>query len=166
MLVLPFAMPVQAAHAPGFAIVSESATYIPSTGEVSFHIVFSQRPDFFTTDEFNRPANSFQYFIVGDSSLPFPETFDSVIRGDEIRFADGLAAIRNAMPPDDDKLRSGGWGTIRGEVPYSLHGPVLRFSVPLQLISDHAAPGAIAYGLESYEFGGLMHRIEGTIQVR
>jgi len=166
MLVLPFATPVLAAHPPGFSIVSESATYSPRTGEVTFHIVFSQKPDFFTTDEFNRPANSFQYFIVGDSSLPYPETFDSIIRGDEIRFADGLAAIRNAAPPDDDISRSGGWGTIRGEVSYSLHGPVLRFSVPLALISQHTAPGAVEYDLESFEFGGLTHHIDGTIEVR
>jgi hypothetical protein len=166
MLVLSFATPVLAAHPAGFAVVSESARYNESTGEVSFRIVFSQKPDFFTTDAFDRPANSFQYFIIGDSSLPYPETFDSIIRGDEIRFADGLAAIRNAAPPDDDSSRSGGWGTIRGGASYSLHGPVLRFSVPLQLISDNTVPGDIDYGLESYEFGGLMHRIEGTIQVQ
>jgi hypothetical protein len=165
MLVLPFATPVRAVQSPGFTIVSESATYIPRTGEVSFRIVFSQRPDFSTTDEFNRTANSFQYFIVGDSSMPYPENFDAIIRGDEIR-STGLVVIRNATPPDDDISLSGGWGTIRGEVPYSLHGPVLRFYASPELISDHTAPTEIAYVLESYEFGNLMHHIEGTIQVR
>ncbi len=132
------------------AVKSQSAIYKPSTGMVAFRIVFNRHPDFFTADEFDRQADSFQYFIVGDASLPYPENFDSIIRGEEIH-STGLIPIRNAFPPDP--LATSGWGTIRGEVTFTLHGRVLRFSAPLSMLTDRVGLSVLPYQLEVYEFG-------------
>jgi hypothetical protein len=136
-----------------FQFVSESAQYDSASNQIHFQIVFNQPPDFLEVDEHNRSANAFQYFIFGDRSLTYPDHFDSIIRGEEIRVADGIR-IRNAAPtslPDD--VHSGGWGTIRGTVPYSLSGSVLRFTTPLHLISDVSTSGILEYQLETYVYG-------------
>jgi len=48
---------------------------------------------------------------------------------------------------------SGGWGSIRGSVPYTLSGNVFLLLVPLKLISD--SDGKFSYRLEWYEHGAL-----------
>ena len=147
-----------------FGVAAQSATYNSSSGEVKFTLVFNQSPDFSTTDAFGRQKNSFQYFVIGDATLPYPSNFDSIIRGEEIH-SSGLIPIRNAVPPDDSDPASGGWGTIRGEVPYTLRGRVLMFSAPLGLISDHVDAGAVAYHLETYEFGVLTGSVDGSVRL-
>jgi hypothetical protein len=137
-----------------FMFVSESAIFDPITADVQFTIKFNAPPDFFTLDVFGRQANSFQYFVVGDPNLPYPELYDAIIRGDEIHVTGSTVRIRNSGPPDPD-LASGGWGAIRGSVPFSVDGKILTFSIPLNLISDHSRDGNFAYRLESYEFGRL-----------
>ena len=168
MLTMTVAAPVQAAQSGTFTLVSQSATYSPRTGDVTFRIVFSTKPDFLTVDELGRPLDEFQYYIVGDAALPYPQQYDSIIRGGEIRFTNGLVTIRNAWPPDEsaDMTRSGGWGTIRGEVPYTLHGPVLRFSAPLAMLSDHPDRASIDYLLQLTVFGATTDSVEGTITIR
>lgn len=132
------------------AIKSQSAIYEASTGMVKFRIVFNRPPDFFTADDFDRQADSFQYF-VGSATLPqVPTNFDSIIRGEEIH-STGLIPIRNAFPPDP--LATSGWGTIRGEVTFTLHGRVLRFSAPLSMLTDRVGLSVLPYQLEVYEFG-------------
>jgi hypothetical protein len=147
-----------------FSVTSESARYLPATGEVRFTIHFTAAPDFTTTDEFGRQANSFQYFVVGDSTLPYPSNYDSIIRGDEIN-ARGTIAIRNATPPDATDPLAGGWGTVRGEVSYSLRGRTLTFVVPLELLTDQTDAARIAYQLETYEFGTTTAAVEGVIRI-
>jgi hypothetical protein len=142
----------------GFMFVSESAVFNPATGEVQFTIEFNQHPDFFTLDSVGRQADSFQYFIVGDPSLPYPENYDAIIRGEEIHITGDTLRIRNSAPPNPDPA-SGGWGAIRGSVPFSLDGNVLTFSTPLPLISDHSTDGHFAYRLESYVFGGTTRSV-------
>lgn len=64
-----------------FMFLSESAVFNSSTGEVQFTIEFNQAPDFFTVDAFGRQANEFQYFIVGDPTVPDLAHWDAIIRG-------------------------------------------------------------------------------------
>ena len=164
-----FLVPLQgAAAAQGeFQISSESAKYNAATDSVTFRIVFSEVPDFITTDEYGRQADSFQYFIVGDPTLPYPENYDSIIRGDEIDVAARLLPIRNAYPQDDTGLpESGGWGTIRAWVPFTLHGRVLMFSAPLAAISDQTGASSVSYELQTYMFGALTDWVEGSIALR
>jgi hypothetical protein len=125
-------------------IASQSAIYNPLTGEVAFTLVFDQQPDFFSTDAPGRQADSFQYFIVGDPTLPYPSRYDSLIRGDELHSTIDQIPIRDAVT-----------GALRGSVPYSLTGAALSFSAPLSLISDHTDAGTIQYVVETYEFGAF-----------
>jgi hypothetical protein len=52
----------------------------------------------------------------------------------------------------------GGWGSIRGSVPYTLSGNVFSLLVPLQLIGD--SDGNFSYRLEWYEYGRYQHYID------
>ena len=68
----------------GLHVVAESAVYHEATGIVDFTLQFDRTPNFRKVDELGRQADSFQYFIVGDATLPFPENFDTIIRGSEV----------------------------------------------------------------------------------
>lgn len=138
-------------------IESESAVVNIDTKEVLFTIDFNRVPDFFSVDEFGRQADSFQYFINIDGKFPvFSETspfyasLETIIRGEEINVG-GDVRIRNVFPIGSEEPNSGGWGNIRGSVPYTLDGTVLKFSAPLQLVGD--SDGLFSYALELYEFG-------------
>lgn len=99
---------------------SEFETFNPNTGLVTFSITFNQVPDFFTVDSFGRAANAFQFYIVGDPTLSYPANYDSIIRGGEIYLGGGIP-IRNGSPSIADP-HAGGWGAIRGIVPFTLTG--------------------------------------------
>jgi hypothetical protein len=139
-------------------VVSESAVYDPVTGNVDFTVRFNRKPNFRTIDEFGRQADSFQYYIIGDDTLPHPQNFDAIIRGPEITFNPPLLPIRNASPEDPDPAASG-WGAIRATVNYTLRGRLLTFSAPLSALSDHSTDGRFVYTLETYRFGATVDSI-------
>ncbi len=139
-------------------IVYESAVYDPETGNVDFTLQFDRRPNFRTVDEYGRQADSFQYFIVGDETLAYPQNFDAIIRGDEVQLKSRLLPIRNSAPTDPNPA-AGGWGTIRATIPFQLHGRVLTFSAALNELSDHSTDGRFTYILETYNFGSLVDSI-------
>jgi len=140
-------------------VLSQSAEVNLDSSSVLFQIEFNRAPDFFTTDERDRQADSFQYFIEADGGFPifrgtdsYYSNLEAIIRGGEIHLG-GDVRIRNAWPPDPDmSVRWGGWGSIRGSVPYTLSGNVFSLLVPLQLIGD--SDGKFSYRLEWYEYGG------------
>jgi len=142
-----------------FMFLSESAVFESLTGKVQFMVEFNQSPNFSTVDSVGRQANSFQYFILGDSSLPYPAKYDSIIRGDEIDLSGNTLPLRNSVPPVSDPI-AGGWGALRGSVPFNVNGNTLTFSTPLSLISNHSLDGNFAYRLESYEFGALTRFVD------
>jgi hypothetical protein len=141
-----------------FMFISESAVFNPDTGDVNFTIEFNQVPDFLSVDSVGRQANSFQYFIIGDASLPYPENYDAIFRGEEIHITGDTLRIRDSRPSDSDPI-AGGWGAIRGSVPYSLFGNVVAFSAPLSLISDHSTDGSFRYELESSVYGSTTRHV-------
>ena len=154
LLGLTSGLPAEAA----LLVLSQSAEVNLASNSVLFQIEFNRAPDFFTTDEYDRQADSFQYFIDADGGLPifrgtdiYYSNLESLIRG-EIHLG-GDVRIRNALPPDPDLSSSGGWGSIRGSVPYTLSGNVFSLLVPLQLIGD--SDGKFSYRLEWYEYGGI-----------
>jgi hypothetical protein len=154
------------AQAPGgLTVLSDSAVYDPVTGQVTFTLVFNRRPDFETEDEFGRRADSFQYYIVGDPGLPYPANYDAIIRGDEIGLTSGLLPIRKPLPPDPDPV-SGGWGPVRGVVPFSLEENILTFSASLGLISDHSVDGHFAYELLLTQYGATSQFLQSESVVR
>jgi hypothetical protein len=145
-------------------VLSQSAEVNLASNSVLFQTEFNRAPDFFTTDEYDRQADSFQYFIDADGGFPifrgkdiYYSNLESLIRGEEIHLG-GDVRIRNAWPPDPDLSSSGGWGSIRGSVPYTLSGNVFSVLVPLQLIGD--SDGKFSYRLEWYEYGSYKGYID------
>jgi hypothetical protein len=143
-----------------FLFTSDSVVFDRASDQVRFTINFNQSPDFLTLDSQGRQTHSFQYFIIGDASLPGPASFDAIIRGEELHISGNALRVRNASPPDPDPAASG-WGSMRGSVPFALIGEALTFTVPLSVISDHSVNGLFAYQLESYEFGNLTRHRDG-----
>jgi hypothetical protein len=145
--------PAQAA----LLINSESVVANLDSREALFTIEFNEVPDFFTVDSVGRQADSFQYYIDTDGELPvfrgspYFSELETIIRADEINVA-GDIRIRNVFPIGSGGANSGGWGPLRGSVPYTLNGTVLTFLAPLELIGD--SDGLFSYRLETYEFGG------------
>jgi hypothetical protein len=137
-------------------IISESAVVNQGNNEVLFTINFNRTPNFLSTDEFGRQADSFQYFIEADGKFPiwrgspYYSELDAIVRGEEIHVA-GNIRFRKALPSSNDP-NSGGWGDILGSVPYNLNGNTVSFSAPPQLFGD--SDGFFSYGLGWYEFGG------------
>ena len=135
---------------------SESAVVNPNTQQVLFTLDFNEVPNFFLVDAYNRQADSFQYFIEADGELPvfrgspYYSQLETIVRAEEIHVA-GDIRVRNVFPIGSDEPNSGGWGSLRGSVPYTLNDTVLTFSAPLQLIGD--SDGLFSYRLEWYEFG-------------
>jgi hypothetical protein len=139
-------------------VVYESAAYDPASGNVTLTVRFDRRPNFRTFDGYGRPADAFQYFIVGDETLGYPQNFDAVIRSGERWSRSHLLTIRNSAPSDPDPVAQG-WGAIRATVPFQLHGRVLTFSARLNALSDLSADGRFTYNLETYNFGSLVDSI-------
>ena len=123
------------------------------TGMVDFQITFNKAPDFFTINNAGSQANTFQFYIDPNATGPNigygdPFNVSSLIRGGEIHIS-GDIRVRDAYGeggPD-----SGGWGPIRGSVPYILDGDVLIFSTPLAIIND--PDGQFGYYLGLYVYG-------------
>jgi hypothetical protein len=154
-LALPSPSSAQPPPPAEFLVLSESTIFDPATGQVTFTLTFNRPPDFQTVDSIGRQADSFQYFIVGDPSLPYPSNYDAIIRGEELHLSGDVLRVRNSGPTDPTvpPSVSGGWGTVRGMVPYQLNGDVLTFSTPLGLISDHSVDGHFSYDLMILQYG-------------
>jgi len=137
-------------------VLSQSAEVNLDSKSVLFQIEFNRAPDFFTSDEYGRQADAFQYYIDADGELSLfsggisYSNLETIIRG-EIHLG-GDVRIRNLFPPDPDFSSSGGWGSIRGSVPYTLSGNVVSLLVPLQFIGD--SDGKFSYALMWTEYGG------------
>jgi len=140
------------ATAHGVTIVSHSEHYDASNQTYYFNITFNAPPDFFTVDSNGNNLDSFQYQIDYNITDPpfYPAGHPTVlIRGSEIKTSNAIP-IRDAT--GDGGPNSGGWGPIRGIVPYQLVGAVLTFSVPFAMIGD--PDGQFAYYLLITRFGG------------
>ena len=118
-------------------IVSHVEHYDAATQTFHFSITLNGPPDFFTVDEFGRNKDAFQYWITwalhpSDPFYPYL-TPDVLIRGGEINTAGGIP-IRDRT--GDGGPNSGGWGPIRGVVPYQLIGSTITFDVPQAMLGD------------------------------
>lgn len=139
-------------------VLSQSAEVNLDSNSVLFQIEFNRAPDFFTTDEYDRQADAFQYYIDADGELSLfsggisYSNLETLIRGGEIHLG-GDVRIRNLFPPDPDLSSSGGWGSVRGSVPYTLSGNVVSLLVPLKFIGD--SDGKFSYALMWTEYGGV-----------
>lgn len=164
-LVVALGMESAAPTLGGIRVESEKVEVDRAASIARFSVRFDARPDFWTTDEFGRIADSFQYEIDEDwralPGLP-PEGLDAVVRGDEIRVADALR-IRAAgltEQPDPDPV-AGGWGAVSAEVPFHLSGRELWFEAPLSAIGDE--DGYFAYRLFTTEYGLTTSEVESHV---
>ena len=148
----------------GFALVSQQVELNDRLHEADFSLLFNQPPDFQTRDALGRPVNSFQYEIVPDTTSPIENlpvsSIRAVIRGDEINgtgripIRDGIEASRDAAP------QAGGWGAVRGSVPFQLQGTRLTFAAPLQMLDDHGDP--FSYRLLTTQSGQTTSIVTGV----
>lgn len=134
----------------------ESLVVNQSAHNVTFTIDFGHAPDFYTTDSFGRPADSFQINIAPLNGNPaaFPSV---VVRGDEIQYTNGIV-VRNATPPSSDP-HSGGWGSVRGTVPYILNGNEITFSDGFGQLE--APKGQFSYDLYTLHYGTTVGQTQG-----
>src|ERR1017187_137089 len=120
-----------------FTLEAGSVSDIDNARNVTFTLQFSRAPDFVPLDAYERQADAFQFFIATSTNIPLyypPRPYASLIRGGEINF-DNAIVIRNDGPPDDNDPHSGGWGSIRGSVPYTLNANILTFSAPADVLN-------------------------------
>ena len=134
-----------------FGLTSGYVGNIDHAGNIRFSLTFNQPPDFTTVDSFDRQQNGFQFFIATSPVVPSDSPsrpYASLIRGNEIWVANDIR-IRNDGPPDTDPI-SGGWGSVRGSVPYRLHGDTLTFFVPASVLN---VSGRFGYSLLLTTYG-------------
>lgn len=150
-LLVVFVCGAKTAYGDSLSLVSESAVLDANAQQVLFTLRFNRFPNFFTVDEFGRQAASFQHYIAfnndpsGSSRNP-----DVLIRGGEI-YLSGDVRVCDSGPHGSGGPGSGGWGPVRGSVPFTFTDSVLTFTIPLAIIGD--SDGQFAYRLQITEFG-------------
>lgn len=130
-----------------------------------FILLFDRMPDFTSVDSQRMQADAFQIFIAFDPNEQRPNNQpDIVIRGSEINVANDVR-IRNARPPIECDNNAGGWGTLRGSVPFYLSpivgtGAILTFNVPFTLLG---VSGRFSYAIETYhDYGSIGNTVYGV----
>jgi hypothetical protein len=135
-----------------FEIVAHSIEQDEAARETRFSLTFNQPPDFFDVDEFDRPANSFQYWYDAQpGGFEFAGEDVVVIRGPEIRF-NGELPVRESLNESGEEFPGAeGWGEPRGMVPIDMEGSTLEFIVPWDVLGEKDK--AFSYRLLAFEFG-------------
>jgi len=126
----------------------------------TFRLTFSRTPVFFVSE--GTATDAFQVEIDADSTsfeqpLVF-ETIDSVVRGAEISETEGLP-VRDRE--GDGGEGSGGWGPVRGFVPFDLDGATLTFTTSLSLIGDD--DGKFRYRINVIDDGAITSEVSAAI---
>lgn len=142
----------------GLEMLSQKVQIDRSGQQVHFTLVFDHVPDFQDFDSFGRPQDSFQYEIVPDTAIPINQLsfgdIRAVIRGDEIG-SGNLLPIRNGIQNgSDNSATSGGWGTIRANVPFELTGNELTFTTNFNALDT--TTGLFSYRVFTTNFGSTV----------
>ena len=111
-----------------FALVSQDLSLNAGTQAIDFALTFNAAPNFYAVAADGTPANSFQveFSRAPDPAVGLPDDLTAVVRGDEIHTAN---AVRVRSPNGDGGAGSGGWGPVVGEVPFTVTGDTVAFSV-------------------------------------
>src|SRR5688500_8036929 len=143
-------IPSRAAGA--FEIFSHSIEVDRGARVTRFSLTFNQPPDLFTVDEFQRPANAFQYRCDSEpGGFEFAGEDVVVIRGPEIRHGGDLPVRESLNEAGEEFPNAEGWGESRGEVPVDLEGTTLEFTVPWDVLGE--TDEKWSYRLLTFEFG-------------
>ena len=148
----------RAATPDAFHLAGHSVEVSNAAETATFRLTFNREPNFFAADA----TESFQVEIDADATtfeqpLVF-EDIDAVVRGAEISEADGLP-VRDRE--GDGGEGSGGWGPVRGFVPFDLDGEMLTFTTDLSLIGD--ADGKFRYRINVIEDGAITTEVSAAI---
>lgn len=148
----------------GLELVSQSVQVSPTDQQATFTLVFNHVPNFATCDSFGRPADSFQVECIPNTKAPMDALnfgdIRAVVRGDEIGKGHMLA-IRDGFENGSDPFpASGGWGTIRGKVPFQLTGDTLTFSAGMNLLD--APSGTFSYRAFTTYYGSTVSSVQGS----
>jgi hypothetical protein len=150
-----------ASGAPPFEIVTHSVDVDVAQRRTRFSLTFNQRPDFFTVDEFDRPANAFQYWYdARPGGFEFAGEDVVVIRGSEIRFSGALPVRASLNPSGEEFPHAEGWGEERGQVPVEMNEATLQFTVPWKLLGEDDT--RFSYRLLALEYGEQTSDIEAV----
>ena len=137
-----------------FTIVDHTVDLDTDNSLVHFSIQFDKVPDFTSVNQFGHQIEAFQIIVDAEKNINFSQ-FDgeSLIRGSEI-VVDGDLRVRNTSPPDPVSGTSGGWGTIRGSVPFQIVGSSVTFTMSCSLLD---IKGHFAYSLHAIFNGGTSY---------
>ena len=147
----------------GLQIVSQVAAVDEPHRQAVFSIFFNRSPDFAARDSSGRPLESFQYEVMpgpADMAGWSLAAVEAVVRGDEVDPGGRLPIREGFEPASDPDPRAGGWGPVRGTVPFVLEGDRLTFTAPLSLLEDPS--GEFAYRLLATTSGQTTSVVEGT----
>jgi hypothetical protein len=140
--------------------------YDPADETFHFKLTFTTLPDWSILDANGYQRDSFQYWITWATHPENPlypyGNPDVVIRGTEL-YLGGELRIRDAGPSSDDPI-TGGWGPIRGTVPWHMVNNSIYFDVPRTLLGD--PDGVVSYYMLCGEFnapGGFAAGITQTV---
>lgn len=130
-------------------LVDTSVTRDAASRSVLFEVEFSDPPELFTGDEHNRSTDGFQFFVDPRNGVRPAATFSILVRGEELKYGGDLR-IRDRDPESTDP-ESGGWGPLRGVVPFHQSGSLVSFAVPWALLDTK--DGYISYQLLTTTYG-------------
>ena len=143
-----------------FALAGHSVEVDNAASTATFRLTFNREPVFFVSE--GTATDAFQVEIDGDStSFDQPllfDTIDAVVRGAEISQADGLP-IRDRE--GDGGEGSGGWGPVRGFVPFDLDGDTISFTTAWSLIGDD--DGKFRYRIIAIDDGSVTSEVTAAI---
>ena len=153
LLAVVLSLGAAAPVARALTLVSHTFTVEPATNSVRFELTLSGVPDFLILDAASRPRDEFQFWITYDPARmnQASGTPDVLIRSGEIPWT-GQIVVRAGSPHGNDP-HSGGWGPVRGMVPFTVVGSTVSFSVPLATLGD--ADGVFGYFLGVLQWGGF-----------
>ncbi|MDB5333385.1 MAG: proteinsorting domain [Phycisphaerales bacterium] len=146
----------------GLTIISQSATADARDQKVIFELTFNHPPDFTTVDSRGRAQDAFQYEIDPNSLDINQSSFlniRSVIRGSEIGNGNVLPIRDGFQSGVDPNPAAGGWGPVRGTVPFTLTGSRLTFAPTFSDLD--ARDGAFAYRVFTTNYGATASEASG-----
>jgi hypothetical protein len=148
----------------GLSIVSQQVDVDRADHEVVFTLDFNHAPDFKTVDSLGRHLDSFQYEIVPNTSTPIDQlpfaSVGAVIRGDEIG-SGHVVPIRNGFSKGvDPNPAAGGWGTVRGTMPFTVSGNNLTLTASFNQIGTNN--GVFSYRVFTTNFGSTVSSIDSV----
>lgn len=147
------------AHAATLATVE--ARNDQDNGAVTFKLLFDSVPDFATRDANGRLADAFQIFLTDGLGGPQPTPLSDFV----VRFVenDGVRMPIRGTSPSVLDPNGGGFGSIVGETPFIVGGPIVTFDVPFALLSPGV--GDLSFTAQSFNFGRINQTIVGTTEV-